>query len=301
MVQNNGSIRPPQGLRRLTSSSDTMAWDTIALAVYVIFAYSLVVYAVQSNHLSYSYGTPLLGIVVHHAYYVEHEAVHGNIAGGKALDHILGTIAAGLHLESFQVHKKYHLKHHAHTNDSLDPDAVLNDNFWTVFGLVLIGVPGSFITPIPYIGPWVLGKFAARARAQGVNSVDADFERIIENLPVRQYYYCVFMILVAVFGWKAPTLLWMIPHHIGNIGRIFVAGWLPHAHQSVGRFHSTRLTRFTACGEFIEACVSVIVFGGHDYHALHHLYPRVPALRLATLYREVGVQEYLVSVGVEGA
>jgi len=69
---------------------------------------------------------------------------------------------------------------------------------------------------------------------------------------------------------------------------MFIFAWYPHhpARES-SRYRHTRVAVFRGSGLLIR---------GHDHHAIHHLYPRVPHYRLKAVWSELS--EELVQRGV---
>ena len=78
---------------------------------------------------------------------------------------------------------------------------------------------------------------------------------------------------------------------IGWLGFIFA--WYPHhpIEDRVGRYVDTRVAVFPG---------STVLVRGHDYHALHHLFPRVVHYKLPKLWREIGPEMTAKGVRTEG-
>ena len=94
-------------------------------------------------------------------------------------------------------------------------------------------------------------------------------------------------LIAAGLGWEA-LMLWYLPARVSAMVLAFVFAWLPH-HPAVstGRYDSTRVAAFPG---------SRWIARGHDYHAIHHLFPRVPHTRLRDAWIAMG--EDLVAKGV---
>ena len=95
----------------------------------------------------------------------------------------------------------------------------------------------------------------------------------------------------AGFG-TAVWLLWYIPAWIGRFWLSLVFGWLPHhPHQETGRYRDTRICTFIG---------STFLIRGHDYHLLHHLFPRVPHYKLRLLWKSLGKHLDAQGARIEG-
>ena len=87
-------------------------------------------------------------------------------------------------------------------------------------------------------------------------------------------------------------LLFYLPVWLGRFWLSVVFGWLPHhPHVEVGRYRDTRVFTFFA---------STFLIRGHDYHLLHHLFPRVPHYRLRSVWREIGPHLVAQGARIEG-
>ena len=75
-------------------------------------------------------------------------------------------------------------------------------------------------------------------------------------------------------------------------GLILVFAWYPHhPAEKQGRYVDTRVAVFPG---------STLLIRGHDHHALHHLFPRVPHYRLPELWKVIGPQMIAKGVRTEG-
>ena len=72
-----------------------------------------------------------------------------------------------------------------------------------------------------------------------------------------------------------------------------VFAWLPHhPHDETGRYRDTRIFTFPG---------SNLLIRGHDYHLLHHMFPRVPHYRLRKLWKEIGPHLAEQGARIEGS
>ena len=98
-------------------------------------------------------------------------------------------------------------------------------------------------------------------------------------------------VLIAAFalGFGLPALmLWYLPARIQGLLLIVWFAWYPH-HPAVpvGRYVDTRVAVFPGSG---------LIIRGHDHHAVHHLFPRIPHYRLREFWEQSASD--LVSKGV---
>lgn len=236
----------------------------------------------------------LLNTVVAGAFYMPmHEAVHGNIWGDTRSarwgEDLIGiACSVPLVLTSYASHRVGHMRHHAYTNDpERDPDHFASGSF-----PALIGKLGAFTLFGIFLPVFALVRPARRLlpvqMRRSLSIVDDDLRRA--GLQQFRYWLIVHAaLLVAVLvgvGWEA-LVLWYLPARLaGAILPIFIA-WLPHNHGTVGRYVDTRVYSFPGARWLAR---------GHEYHALHHLFPRVPHYRLSRLWVEIG--EAMVAKGV---
>ena len=111
-----------------------------------------------------------------------------------------------------------------------------------------------------------------------------------------RYWAIQHAVLIAAFiagvGLEA-LLLWYIPSRLVTCWLLFIFAWYPHhpADGKIGRYVDTRVAVFPG---------STFIVRGHDYHALHHLFPRVVAYNLPKLWQEIGPEMTAKGVRTEG-
>ena len=90
----------------------------------------------------------------------------------------------------------------------------------------------------------------------------------------------------------AALMLWWLPARIQLCWLMFIFAWYPHhPANETSRYRNTRVAVFRGSGVLIR---------GHDHHAMHHLFPRVPHYRLKALWRETASDFVAKGVRVEG-
>jgi beta-carotene hydroxylase len=220
-----------------------------------------------------------------------HEAAHGNIMGrrpgSKFAEELIGTLCAIPLGFAYKPHRSSHMRHHAHTNDpTRDPDHFTSGAMSGVLGAWLGQVMLMSLIPLFAFVPSAqrlipkrmqLSMAAGGGRSDGVRQL-------------RFWFLTTLVLVVAMltgFGWPA-LLLWYIPSRLQSLWLLFIFAWYPHhPADSVGRYADTRIAVFPG---------SRLLIRGHDHHAVHHLFPRVPHYRLPALWQDIA--EDMVAKGV---
>lgn len=222
-----------------------------------------------------------------------HEATHGNIWGatdtwrrGEDVIGVLSSIPAGI---CYGAHRSSHMRHHAHTNNpDKDPDHYTQGKLSALPLKWLSLVLAQLILPLFAVAPVLTRVLPATVR-HSLLEVDGGGKKA--QLQTLRYWALSHGALVAAFllgfGWPV-LLLWYVPARLQALWLLFVFAWYPHhPANEVGRYVDTRTAVFPG---------STLLIRGHDYHSLHHLFPRVPHYRLEALWQEMG--EDLAAKGV---
>jgi beta-carotene hydroxylase len=224
-----------------------------------------------------------------------HEASHGNIAGRdtskRGLEQTIGSLCAiplGL---SFAAHAPSHMKHHAYTNDpDRDPDHWTHGRLRALPGAWIGLVVVMTLLPVFAFVPPAQRLMPARLR----RSLGADTDRASGIAQLRFWLLTHAVLLAAVltgFGWPA-FLLWYLPSKLQTFWLVFIFAWFPHhPADTMGRYADTRVAVFPG---------STWLVRGHDHHAVHHMFPRVPHYHLRALWREIAPEMVAKGVRAEG-
>jgi beta-carotene hydroxylase len=93
------------------------------------------------------------------------------------------------------------------------------------------------------------------------------------------------------YGWQA-LMLWYLPSRLQALWLLTIFAWYPHHPATkVGRYVDTRVAVFPGSRWLIR---------GHDHHAVHHLFPRVPHYRLRKLWADIADDMVAKGVRSEG-
>lgn len=199
---------------------------------------------------------------------VMHECVHGNLSRYAALNILFGNIASFLlgPTSCFRAYRYLHLEHHRHTNDrNNDPD------FWSG-GRVKWLLPLRWATTDLYYYWFYLRRM--RTRPVGEQ---------LEIFIVSASYLGIF-----AFAWAAgygleALVYWVLPARIAIAALSLAFNYLPHAPYLIKAEDDVyRATRVLLGTDWLIAPL----FMFHNYHLVHHLYPRAPFYRYPALWRE---------------
>ena len=221
-----------------------------------------------------------------------HEAAHKNIWGkvsrGRRLEDMIGSLSSIPTGIQFSAHRASHMRHHAFTNDpARDPDHFTDGKLSELpvkfYGMTMLY---SFLPFFALIAPLrVLLPKPLRAVLADRGGDPRDGKAQM------RYWLLSTIVLVVCFstghGVEA-LLLWWVPARLQLCWLMFIFAWYPHhPANETSRYRHTRVAVFPGSGLLIR---------GHDYHAMHHLYPRVPHYRLKKLWNELA--DDLVARGV---
>ncbi len=209
-----------------------------------------------------------------------HDAVHGAVTGmsleRRWINEWIGYLAAHVLGVSFVAHRRSHLQHHRATNHPTDdPDGVFSaNNFLQLIALWLKGIPKEWVFAL---------KFEHFTAA--------------ERRTVRLEYLAIsitrglLLLLCADLGVTVITLL--LGHMVGNAVLVTLFAWsVHHPHSEQARMQTTTVYQARAGLDTLMAWLWVY----QNYHAIHHLYPKVPFFRYRSVYR--ALESYLLNCGV---
>jgi fatty acid desaturase len=186
-------------------------------------------------------------LAVHLAFTIWHEAVHRNVFRSAWANHVVGVLGMFPYMTPYFMQKWIHLQHHARLNEAEDPNLVYAQGpFWKL--------------PLRY--PRAL-RYARRLLARDPREPWERRADLLFALAVATVYA-----LAAWAGlfWDA-LLLWFVPVVIAKLVMDWYINWLPHVGLPPHRYQGTRVVDV--------AWLTPLVLG-HNYHAIHHLWPTIP-------------------------
>jgi beta-carotene hydroxylase len=240
----------------------------------------------------------ILNTVIASTFYMPmHEAAHGNIWGrttsGKWIEDLIGMLCAIPLGFSYKAHRPSHMRHHAHTNDPLkDPDFHTAGPMHTVlkswYGQVMLATFLPVFAFVPaarkLLPTTMLVMMRAETGSKKTGLIQLRFW-LLTNA------FLVIAILTG-YGWQA-LMLWYLPSRLQALWLLTIFAWFPHHPATkIGRYGDTRVAVFPGSRWLIR---------GHDHHAVHHLFPRVPHYRLRKLWADIADDMVAKGVRSEGS
>jgi beta-carotene hydroxylase len=239
----------------------------------------------------------ILNTVIASTFYMPmHEATHGNIWGrttsGKWIEDLIGMLCAIPLGFSYKAHRSSHMRHHAHTNDPLkDPDFHTAGSMHTVlkswYGQVMLATFLPVFAFVPAARKLLPAAMLVMMRAETGS-------RKAGLIQLRFWFLTHAFLVLAIltgYGWQA-LMLWYLPARLQALWLLTIFAWYPHHPATkVGRYVDTRVAVFPGSRWLIR---------GHDHHAVHHLFPRVPHYRLRKLWADIADDMVAKGVRSEG-
>jgi beta-carotene hydroxylase len=267
-------------------------WRIIATFIVFSICWCSVIFLGVIGSLTLWQGLLLNSVLASTFYMPMHEATHKNIWGkratGRWFEDAIGKVCSIPTGINFSSHREGHMRHHAFTNDpARDPDHFTDGRLSELplkfYGMTMVY---SFLPFFALIKP--LRVLLPR-----------DVKRLLGNRQSEKgegksqirFWLISTIALVVCFatghGLEA-LMLWWLPARIQLGWLMFIFAWFPHhPANETSRYRHTRVAVFRGSGLLIR---------GHDHHAIHHLYPRVPHYKLKALWSELAND--LVSRGV---
>ncbi len=249
--------------------SGGFAWPTVLLFFCVLAGVSGIAALVLNGWLSYWVAIPLDAFLIYLIFTPLHEAVHDNIVPRawrfRLVERIIGHISGFVLLAPYPGFRALHLHHHQHTNDPAeDPDYwVKSDNYLMVILRCMV------IQPVYIAHLWKIARDPMTKRAFWY-----------EMLYVAAYIPLIGAAYALGFG-NELMLLWVLPAYFGVVLCPLMFDWpVHHPHSERGRYVDSAILLFPKPIRWLTD----LVFCGHAYHLMHHLYPRMPFYHYGTAY-----------------
>jgi fatty acid desaturase len=206
-------------------------------------------------------------IALHIAFTVWHEGVHRNVSSSKWTNDAVGVFGIFLYSTPYFLQKWIHLQHHSHLNQPQDPNTIYTDG---PFATIVFRYPRIILFLKDRIG----------------DDPRSGKEKIADTIPL-----ILILAIYALAAWRGVffdvVLLWFVPLVAAKVVMDWYINYLPHVGLGVGRFRGTRVIDVP--------WLTPLVFG-HNYHAIHHLWPALPWHRYRGVFREK--ESYLRENGV---
>ncbi len=250
------------------------AWFTVALALGVAAAYLGILAAAAMGSISLVAAALLTAPVVYVAYTVLHEAAHGSVSGCRPdlrwLNDAMGYIAAWIMMIPLTAHRHEHLSHHRNTNHpDADPDyavASISRASWRMFPAVI----KILVSQYRY---YFTQRWHKAPRSQNLRFC---LELVAIIAPRLAF--------MAMGFWAEGLAVFVVGGLGGMLITMYLFAYIVHQpHRDVGPYVDT------AAIEAPPWCNGLVTWLWlfQNYHAVHHLFPRVPFYRYQRLFREI--------------
>jgi beta-carotene hydroxylase len=249
------------------SSTRRTDWQTLALlaAMYGLLIGNFAIY--RASPLPLVVHVLVASLAIHLAFTIWHEAAHNNVSPRRWLNDAAGVLGIFPYMAPFHYEKWIHLQHHVLLNRPDDPNFNYIDGpFWQL--------PLRYLRVLRY----VVEK--SKQDPRGLR------ERRIDRASV-----LAVLSLYAVAAWQGALvdllLLWFVPFVLSKILMDWYINYLPHVGLPPHRFQGTRI---------VDVPWLTLALVGHNYHAIHHLWPSIPWHRYRATFTEK--RDYLDDNGV---
>lgn len=258
-------------LNAALSEMGQVAWGTAAFATLVVTGILGMTVAAAFGLLSWWLAIPLLSYAYFAAYTPLHEAVHRNLSGGHDgkvwLDEVAGVLCGTITGVSFTLHRAEHFAHHRRTNKAgEDPDKV--------FGNGVMGVLLGTLRIVPAQYRWYArDAWPTQTRGQRVRVLlETAVIVLVRLVPILMGY-----------GTEVMSLM-VLPNLIGIVLTAVMFAWIVHEPgNDTSRWGCTKSFDFRGRLKWPVT----LLWLWQNYHAIHHLFPRVPFYRYHRVFHRI--------------
>jgi ring-1,2-phenylacetyl-CoA epoxidase subunit PaaE len=242
-------------------------WPTLSLlaAMYAALVGNFALY--WSSPLPLALHILVSTAAIHLAFTVWHEAVHRSISKIGWMNDAAGILGVFPYMAPFYVEKWFHLQHHALLNQRDDPNFLYMDGpFWQM--------------PFRYV------RILRYARRRMRDDPRSRRQKVADALSL--------LVVACLYGaalWRGAfldvVLLWFVPVVASKLIMDWYINYLPHVGLPPERFRGTRI---------VDIPWLTVALLGHNYHAIHHLWPSIPWHRYRATFEQK--RDYLREHGV---
>lgn len=265
-------------LGRLTQPPP-VAWPTVALLIVCAGAITASVAASVTRIIPLWAGLLINTTAVYLLFSVAHDSIHRAISSNLRINDWCGRIAATFMSpgSTLGLFRWSHIQHHRYTSGPGDPDNWLHGGrTWTL--------------PLR----WLVIDFYYLLYV--IRSDDRIARRYLPSTLTGLGVAVVLALILWVLGyWPALLMLWLIPTRVQAIMLGFTFFWLPHVpHDVTGAEDPYRATTIRRGHEWL--LTPLLQY--HNYHLIHHLYPRTPFYNHLRVWRLLApeLQQHTLSV-----
>ena len=251
-----------------------VAWPTFVLGLVLGASYFATVIMALTGDLSLWLAVPMVAVLTYLNYTILHESVHGSISGNRQslrwINKAMGYMAAWILMIPLTAHRHEHIAHHRHTNDEeTDPDFHIGQ----MRGSLPAAVRATVRASICQFSYYSKNRWAKAPAKQNVILCLEVAAALIPRLAVFAAGYWVEGLVLFVLGWL-----------IGATVLLYLFAYIVHRpHEQAGRYVDTS----TILLPRVLHTPLTWLWMFQNYHSIHHLFPRVPFYKYATLYEEI--------------
>jgi fatty acid desaturase len=245
-------------------------WMTIGLAAAVALGFG-------------AWWSYLLAIVViatrqHALLVLMHDGAHRLLTRHNFVNDLVSDLFLAFPLfVSTSLYRSHHFRHHRFLNSDADPDVADSREAHSKAGWMLI-----FLSDAGGRSFWKLFRSGSDFSMLNYLTGGAEIRRLV---PVWQFVAFVVMwvglgaVLTVVHGWSAFLLLWIVP-------MFTVLGLILHVRAVAEHAGCDPVPTIAGTRTVIPGTVERLLFApvNVNYHLAHHLFPGVPATKLARLH-----------------
>lgn len=270
----NADVLDQKALACASRYMGDVAWPTVVLGLVLGVAYMATVGGVLTEALSLWLAVPLLAVITYLSYTILHDAVHGSITGKNEslrwLNKALGFMAAWIVMIPLTAHKHEHIAHHRFANDGVnDPDFHVGKMAASPLAAVH-AVLRAYVCQFTYY--WQK-RWAHASAKQNLSLCVEVAAALLPRIAV-----------VAAGYWVEGLLLFVVAWLIGAMVLLYLFAYVVHRpHEATGRYVDT--STILLPGPLNKIATWLWMF--QNYHSIHHLFPRVPFYRYASLFSDI--------------
>ncbi len=232
-------------------------WKTILLMVGMYAMLLVNFWLYQTRPLPLALHILFAAAAIHCAFTIWHEAVHNNVSDEAWFNNLVGIVGMLPYMTPYFIQKWIHLKHHAKLNQPDDPNQIyVSGPFWQI--------PFRYFRGIFYVKK-VLKEDRLTLKERMWDTISV--------VLVASIYFNAW-----IYGFlKEVVLLWLVPVILAKVILDWYINYIPHVGLPDDNYKGTRIIDLPWFAPFVL---------NHNYHAVHHLWPRYPWHQYVGVFRK---------------
>jgi fatty acid desaturase len=270
---------PPHILQRIRKRSDIIGFALIIHAWGLIFA-AMALFALWPNPLTFIIAVMVIGARHLGLAILTHDAAHNALFATSRFNTIISDVfCAWPQMSRTASYRRYHLQHHARTQQADDPDLILSAPFPITRKSLrrklirdLTGQTGLQQRKAQIISAWGPSELSLTAHLR--RFADAQGPALASNL-------VILSICAVLFHWSYYFLFWVLPLLTYHMAITRLRNIAEHAvvPDNDDPFRNARTTKAGPLARLLLAPYWV------NYHVEHHLLMHVPCYRLPLFHK----------------